>query len=116
MLVTAAKKGKRIVVLWPIDFLYLVNYASEIRTQLYYIGWSDQDPFLRIFDRVHPYVPFPYHAITPDEFYASKADFMLFGVASDAGQLQAISGYNVESLQLSNDRFLAEVSLKAPKI
>ncbi len=113
MVLAAAKKGERIVVLWPMDFLYLVNYAPELRSQLYYIGWNDDDVFYRILVRLHPYVSFQYHTVTPNEFYASRNTFMFFGVASDPGQLHVIAGGIIlKSLQFSNGRFLAEAGLK----
>ncbi len=113
MVVSAARKGERIVVLWPLDFVYLVKYAPELRSQLYYIGWSDDDVFYRVLDGLHPYVPFQFHTVKPNEFYASRDTFMFFGVASDPGQLHVLAGdVIIKSLQFSNGRFLTEVGLK----
>ena len=116
MLLSAAKKGERIVVLWPMDFFYLVNYAPELRGQLYYINWDDHDTFYRVLERIHQYAPVPYHTVSAGEFYASRDDFMFFGLASDSGQLRAIAGDTIlKSLEFSNGRFLADIRLKPPK-
>lgn len=117
MLVSEAKKGERIIVMWPMDFLYLVNYAPQLRAQLYYIAWDHQDVFYRILDRVHQYAPFQYHTMTADQFYASRADFMFFGLPADPGQLHVVGAADIElkSLKFSHDRFLADVSLRSPK-
>jgi hypothetical protein len=112
MLMSAAKSGKRVIVLWPMDFMYLVNYAAEIRPQLYYVGWSDRDPLFRVLERMHEYVPFPYHTVTKREFYATPADFLVFGIISDITQLQPLTGAPPpKSLHFSNGRYLAEMSV-----
>ncbi len=110
LLLSGARKGERIVVLWPIDFLYLVNYAPELRPQLYYLGWIEGDPFYRLLGSLEPYAPFPYHVISADKFFASRSDFMYYGLESDPAQMRALTGDAIiRSLRSSSGRFLAEV-------
>ncbi len=108
LLVSEARKGQPIAILWPIDFLYLVTYASNLVPQIYYVQWSDDDSFYRIYERFRKWSPVRYKLATGGEFLRLSPQFMMYGQESSVAQTMA-AGTKVEWLKTSNGRFVAEV-------
>lgn len=115
LLLSNARPGEPVLVMWPIEFLYLVNYAPELRSQLYYIGWNQTDSFYRALERFHEWSPFPYHTVTAEQFFRSTPRFLLFG-SDAANQMMGsvVWGGKMQSLQVSDGRFTAEFDVKGP--
>ncbi len=108
-----ASKGERIVVLWPIEFLYLVNYAPKLAPQLYYLQRSENDSFYRVFERFQAWSPVKYTIMPQDEFLRSTPHFLLYGTDSVAQLAQMIqAGATMKSVRVSDGHFLAEMESK----
>lgn len=113
LLLSAARGGQRIVVFWPIEFLYLVNYAPALRKQLYYLKWSDADSFYRELERFHAFSPFQYNTMPAQDFLRSTPRFLLFGTNSATEMAAAVrAGATIRSLQVSDGHVLAQAEMK----
>ncbi len=113
LLQSEASKRERIVVLWPIEFLYLVNYAPNLAPQLCYLQRSENDSFYRVFEKFHVWSPVKYTIMTQEEFLRSTPHFLLYGTDS-VGQLAQViqAGAKMRSLRVSDGHFLAEMESK----
>lgn len=113
LLLSEARQGEPILVLWPIEFLYLVNYAPNLAPQLYYVKWSDTDSFYRIFEKFHAWSPVKYNTLTAEEFFRLTPHFLMFGTDS-AGQMVGVvqNGGNIQSLRMCDGHFVAHVAMR----
>lgn len=108
--------GDRVLITWPIDFLYLVNYAPQLAPQMYYIGWSDKDYFARVFRTFRPWSPVKYNIVSPDEFFHPGTHFILVGPNSASFMVGPVACcVTIKSLQTAENHFVAQVEMPRAK-
>lgn len=107
--------SRPIAVLEPLDFLYLVNYAPELRSRLYYVTGSNDDFFAPGFNNLRPWSPIQYNPpLTRDAFLHLQGDYLIYG-SNQASQLAPFIqlGSGIKSLKVSNEHFVSEMGSKS---
>lgn len=107
--------SRPIAVSEPVDYIYLLHYASpELRSRLYYARRSKNDFFYAALQRSHSFALFPYNKeLTPEEFLHLSPHLLVMGRLDDLDELSRLLGPHrtVPSLHLSEnkERFIAEL-------
>lgn len=104
-----------IVVLDPLDFLYLTHYAMDLAPRLYYLSLSEKDIHYRGFENLRKWCFLECNqTLTMDEFLRLDVDFSLYGSAARlvGGLFVAVApGRRMKSLIGGRGRFLAEIEV-----
>lgn len=115
-------KDTRIVgVLKFYDFLYLLHYAPELRSRLYYVEESDRDFFEAGFANFHPWSEFKYnYGVNPKQFVGLAPRSSVIGETYALESLARIvkAGAKVTALRVAedDDHFVADLqSLATPQ-
>jgi hypothetical protein len=88
MLTSELRASIPVAVSSPMDFLYLVNYAPDSASQIYYIDESDQDFFVRVFRDLEPWFPVKYNQpIGVAEFLRRFPEFLMYGEHHEGNDL-----------------------------
>ena len=107
-----------IVVIEPMEFLYLDHYGPALRPRLFSVSWSKNDLFYRLYKNVREWCPVKYNRETTfSEFLPQNPRFFVFGNAGYAYELENLidRGEAVKSLRFENGKFLAEVGMVRPE-
>jgi hypothetical protein len=112
----ASKGAEPIAVLSPVDFLYLLHYAPELASRLYYVHSSNRDEAFRVYDAFCGWSPVKYNP--PLTGVQLTRQFRKFYIYSDVynpgiGSFQMISRLaDIQSFWSSGDYFLARMQTK----
>ncbi len=103
-----------IAALSPLDFIYLVHYAPDIKRRLYFVAPSDNDftyaGFKRLLDCCGV-VSFN-APLTSREFVLSHPEYLAYGSPGDFNQIALLGhfGSHLDSIQVQEGHFLAHLS------
>jgi hypothetical protein len=112
----ASKGVEPIAVLSPIEFFYLLHYAPELASRLYYVHSSSRDEAFRVYDAFCRWSPEKYNP--PLTGVQLARQFRKFYIYSDVynpgiGSFQMISRLaNIQSFWSSGEYFLASMQTK----
>ncbi len=107
-----------IVVIEPMEFLYLVQYDPLLSQRLYSVSWSKNDLFYRLYRNVRESCPVRYNReLTFDEFLPRNSHFWVFGNVGYTYELENLMnrGGEVKSLWFADGKFLAEIVMVRPE-
>lgn len=110
-LLTSRKSGSGpIVILDPLDFLYLLHYAPALRPRLYYVQGAPNDFAYIGFHNFHPWAPFKFNReLTKQELLALSPQSIVYGRTTFLKELGPLvqAGGIITSMQFANNHFLA---------
>jgi hypothetical protein len=109
-----SKGSEPIAVLDPTDFVYLLQYAPELDSRLYYVHPSRRDMFFRASEIFRPWSPVKYNpALTGPEITARFKTFYLY---SDRNNFEIFSQMcrlaRIQEFLASGDHYLARMETK----
>ncbi len=109
LLIRGSRNSLPILMLSPIDFLYLVHYAPQLAPRLYYVGQPSTDVFYRGFQLLRTWCPVDRYnrELTPEEFSRAHPDYLVYGIKG-IGRVQDVitPGTQVTSFASSNTEIL----------
>ncbi len=112
-LLTSHSNGSNpIAVLDPLDFLYLVHYAPDLRSRLYYIQGAPNDFAYIGFRNFHAWAPFKFNReLTKKELLALSPHALVYGRTIFLNELVPLAeaGGIINSLQFANHHFLFDL-------
>lgn len=116
-LLPEAGDSRPIAVLKPMDFLYLLHYAPQLRKRLYYVKASEIDFFYAGFENFHRWSAFTYNpGLTAREFVRLAPRSFVLG---ERGMLPELShlvraGGAITSMRVADDEdhFVAELETR----
>lgn len=103
-----------IIVVQPMQFLYLVHYDPRSAQRLYYVSWSKDDLFYRLYKALRESCPVHYNReLTFREFLPQTKRFYVTGDTGYLYELQMLMerGAKIQSLRFGGAQFLAEVQM-----
>lgn len=103
-----------IVVAKPMDFLYLVHYAPQLRARLYYIANSTDEPNYRLYRNVREWCHLPYNApATFGSFLPQHHSFYLWGDPPHLDTVAQLSkqGAHIEQWDSNAELYLAKLRM-----
>lgn len=100
-----------IAVLNPLDFLYLLQYAPDLASRIYYVHYTDRDSSLRGFRDFRRWSPVAYNAPTAAQnFVNAHPQFYVFCDESQIGNLNSLARLaSIRSLKTTEDRILVRM-------
>ncbi|MBV8865796.1 MAG: glycosyltransferase family 39 protein [Acidobacteriaceae bacterium] len=102
--------GLPVAVLSPLDFLYLVHYAPDLKPKLYFVASSQSDFTDAAFRRFLQCCPIVFNEpATYLQFARSHTDYLAYGSPGDFNQIALLGqlGGRLASLQVQQAHFLA---------
>lgn len=110
LLRSAPHNDEPIIVFWPIEFLYVVNYAPDLTPRLYYVGWNDEDSFYRLLSAFQAWSPVKYNTMKADDFFRRFPRFLLYAPDS-IDQLAWLNktGASISFVRADDGHYLADL-------
>lgn len=112
LLMTRSAGSEPVAVLDPLDFMYLLHYAPELRPRLYYVQSSPSDFFYRGLPVFHAYAPYSFNReVTKTELLRLSSHVLLYGKTAvvDELELLAPAGRMLTAPRFANQHFLVEL-------
>lgn len=112
LLVAKSGGSQPIGLLWPPDFLYLLNYAPNLAPRLYYIAGGPDDFFAPGLDNLRPWSPIHFNTSkTREEFLRLRSNSLIYGSVDQVFQMGLFTalGAHIDSFGASNEHFVAEL-------
>ncbi len=101
-----------VAVIDPLQFLYFVHYDPRLAPHLYYVSWSKDELFSRLYKAMRESCPVHYNRErTFDDFVPQEKHFYVTGNTGYLFQLQPLMerGGKIQSLRFGGAQFLAEI-------
>ncbi|HEX4164461.1 MAG TPA: glycosyltransferase family 39 protein [Bryobacteraceae bacterium] len=108
--------SKPIAVLEPTDFLYLLQYAPQLASRLYYIHSSDRDESFRGLRAFRPWSPVKYNPVLAGpQFIRLHPDFYIYSDVLHIEEFYRLSHLaSIQAFQAREQHFLASMQAKTP--
>lgn len=110
-------KSLPIVIAEPMDFLYLVYYAPQLTSRIYYVAGSQDENNYRLYRSIRAWCHLSYNPVsTYPEFERGFPEFYIWGDPQNLPRLTKFTddGAHIEQWTADRDHFLAK--LRSPQI